>query len=56
MIKIIKKILDFLELIMSKGEEKEETQKKMVYFIKLRKKEKKIYLNKNIQYMPIKIK
>ena len=38
-LKIFKKIFDFLELIMSKGEE-EETPKKMVYFAKLLKKEK----------------
>jgi len=44
---MFKKIFDFLELIMSKGEE-EETPKKMVYFTKLLKKEKKFYLNKNI--------
>ena len=47
-LKIFKKIFDFLELIMSKGEEEEETPKKMFYFTKLLKKEKKFYLNKNI--------
>ena len=38
--KIFKKIFDFLELIMSKGEEEGETPKKMDYFTKLIKKEK----------------